>query len=132
MRMGPAAKDIDEYIARFPIDVQPVLKKVRATVKKAAPGAEEGISYGMPVFKQHGSLVYFGGFKHHIGFFPTSKPIQAFKKELAGYETSKGTVRFPLDAPVPYALITRIVKFRVKDAKAKAKRASAKAARYSP
>lgn len=120
MRMGPAAKDIDEYIARFPRDVQPVLKKMRSTIGKAAPSAEEGISYGMPVFKLHGNLVYFGGFKHHIGFFPTSKPVQAFKKELAGYATSKGTVRFPLDEPIPYALVTRIVKFRVKEAKAKA------------
>ncbi len=94
---------------------------MRATIAKAAPGAEEGISYGIPVFKLHGNLVYFGGFKNHIGFFPTSKPIQAFKKELAGYATSKGTVRFPLDEPIPFALITRIVKFRVRDAKAKAK-----------
>ncbi len=122
MRMGQApAKDIDAYIARFPRDVQAVLKKMRATIKKAAPGAEEGISYGIPVFKLHGNLVYFGGFKHHVSFFPTSAPIRAFKKELAGYATARGTVRFDLDEPIPYGLIARIVKFRVKESREKAK-----------
>lgn len=122
MRMGQApAKDIDAYIARFPRDVQAVLKKMRATIKKAAPGAEEGISYGIPVFKLHGNLVYIGGFKHHVSFFPTSGPVRAFKKELAGYATTKGTVRFDLDQPVPYALIARITKFRVKESREKAK-----------
>jgi len=125
MRMGPPAKDIDAYIARFPREVQPVLKKIRATIKKAAPGAEEGISYGIPVFKEKGNLVYFGGFKHHISYFPTSSAIRTFKKELAGYATARGTVRFDLDKPVPYALIARITAFRVKENRAKA-RAKAK------
>jgi uncharacterized protein YdhG (YjbR/CyaY superfamily) len=119
--MGPAAKDIDAYIARYPRDVQAVLTKMRTTIRKAAPGAAEGISYGMPVFKLGGNLVYFGGFKHHVSFFPTRSPIRAFKKELAGYATASGTVRFELDEPIPYALIGRITKFRVKEERELAK-----------
>jgi uncharacterized protein YdhG (YjbR/CyaY superfamily) len=117
----PPAKDIDAYIARYPRDIQARMRKIRATIAKAAPSAEEGISYGIPVFKMNGNLVYFGGFKHHIGFFPTSGPIREFKKELAGYAVSKGTVRFPNDEPIPYPLITKIVRFRVRESRAKAK-----------
>ncbi len=108
-------KTIDEYIADSPKNVQVILKKIRATVKKAAPKAEETINYGIPTFTLNGNLVHFAGFKSHIGFYPTPSGIEKFKKELSVYEGAKGSVKFPLDAPIPYALITRIVKFRVKE-----------------
>jgi len=110
-----APKDVDAYIAGFPPDVREVLEKIRLTIRKAAPGAEEKISYMMPAFAQDGPLVYYAAFKDHIGFFPTSTGIAIFKDELAAYGTSKGTVRFPLGKPVPYGLIGRIVKYRVKE-----------------
>jgi uncharacterized protein YdhG (YjbR/CyaY superfamily) len=106
---------IDEYVATFPKNVQDILEKLRRTIKKAAPGAEEAISYQIPTFKLHGNLVHFAAFKNHIGFFPTSSGIEAFKEELASYETAKGTVRFPLDKPLPLSLISKIVKYRVKE-----------------
>lgn len=108
-----AAISIDEYIAACPQDVQRRLQDLRALIKAAAPNAEEKISYRMPAFAQNGILVWFAAFKDHIGFFPKGSGIKAFEKELAGYETSKGTVRFPLDEPLPRRLITRIVKYRV-------------------
>lgn len=108
-------KTIDEYIATFPAEVQVILQKIRSIIHAAAPEAEEVISYSMPAFKQNGILVYFAAFKDHIGFFPTASGVAAFQKELAVYDTSKGTVRFPLDKPIPYALVTKIVKFRVQD-----------------
>jgi uncharacterized protein YdhG (YjbR/CyaY superfamily) len=117
-----AAGSIDEYIAGFPGDIQKTLESLRATIKAAAPGAEERISYQMPAFTLGGNLVYFAAFKNHIGFFPTSSGIAAFKRELAPYACSKGTVRFPLDKPLPLALIRKIVKFRVAESKKKAKR----------
>ncbi len=107
------AKTVDDYIAQFPADVQRVLKKVRATIKKAAPKAEERISYGMPGYFLNGQLVWFGGHATHVGFYPTGQGITVFKKELEGYKTSKGAVQFPLDQPIPYELITRMVKQRV-------------------
>ena len=116
-----AHRTIDEYIADFPRDVQAVLQKIRTTIKKAAPGADETIKYQIPTFTLNGNLVYFGGFKTHIGFYPTSKAIAKFQKELSHYAGAKGTVRFPLDKPIPYDLITRIVKFRVRESQAKAK-----------
>lgn len=106
---------IDEYIAGFPPDIQEILEQVRATVKKSAPEAEETISYGMPAFKQNGHLVYFAAFKNHIGFYPIPSGMEQFKAELAGYKTGKGSVQFPLDEPMPLALISKIVKFRVKE-----------------
>jgi uncharacterized protein YdhG (YjbR/CyaY superfamily) len=106
-------KTIDEYIAASPEDIQATLRKLRRVIHEAAPEAQEIISYSMPAFKQNGILVYFAAFKNHIGFFPTSSGVSAFKKELAAYETSKGTVRFPLDKPIPYELVAKIVKFRV-------------------
>jgi len=109
------AKDIDEFIARFPADVQKVLKKVRATIKKAAPKAEETINYGIPTFRLNGNLVHFSAFKNHIGFYPTPSGIEKFKKELSVYEGAKGSVKFPLDQPIPHELITKIVKFRVEE-----------------
>jgi uncharacterized protein YdhG (YjbR/CyaY superfamily) len=108
-------KDIDTYIAAHPKKVQALLKKMRTTIKKAAPKAEETISYGIPTFKLNGNLVHFGGFKNHVSFFPASSGTKAFKKELSGYEGSKGTVRFSLDKPLPLGLITKMVKFRVKE-----------------
>ncbi len=114
-------RTIDEYIALYPRDVQAILKKVRQTIKKAAPGAEETLKYRMPTFMLNGNLVYFAGFKSHIGFYPIPTGIEAFKKDLAPYKQGRGSVQFPLDKPIPYGLITRIVKFRVKENLAKAK-----------
>ena len=109
-----APKTIDQYIAGFPPDVRRTLKQIRSTIRKAAPAAEEAIAYQMPTFRQHGNLVHFAAFKNHIGFYPAPRAIEEFKKELAVYEGSKGTVRFPLDKPLPLGLIGRMVKFRVK------------------
>ncbi len=106
---------IDEYIAQFPKDVQPILRKMRAVIKESAPGSVEKISYQMPSFYLNGNLVWFGGHTNHIGFYPTGSGIAAFKKELSGYKTSKGAVQFPLDQPIPYPLIRKIVKFRLKE-----------------
>jgi uncharacterized protein YdhG (YjbR/CyaY superfamily) len=114
-------KNIDEYIADFPLDIQEILKKVRATIKKAAPDAEEIINYGIPTFTLKGNLVHFAGFKTHIGFYPTPSGIEKFKKDLSVYKWAKGSVQFPLDKPIPYGLITKIVKFRVKENMEKAK-----------
>lgn len=115
---------IDEYIATFPADVQAILQKVRETIHKAAPEATEAISYQMPTFKLNGNLVHFAAFKNHIGFYPVPSGIEKFKKELSTYKGAKGSVQFPLDRPIPYTLISKIVKFRVKEnlEKAKAKR----------
>jgi len=118
---------IDEYIASFPADVQAILQKVRETIHKSAPEATEAISYQMPTFKLQGNLVHFAAFKNHIGFYPVPSGIEKFKKELAKYPQGKGSVQFPLDRPIPYALIARIVKYRVREnlekARAKQKRA---------
>jgi uncharacterized protein YdhG (YjbR/CyaY superfamily) len=113
---------IDEYIRTFPKSIQDILQELRRTIRKAAPEAEEAISYQIPTFKLNGNLVHFAAFKNHIGFFPTSSGIRAFKKELSGYELSKGTVRFPMDKPLPLSLVSRIVKFRVKENLATAKK----------
>jgi len=113
---------VDEYIAGFPAGTQKLLKQLRATIKKAAPGAEEIISYMMPAYKYKGVLVYFGGYAHHIGFYPTGSGIEHFKKEIAGYKSSKGTVQFPLDAPLPVQLVKDIVAFRMLENEAKAER----------
>jgi uncharacterized protein YdhG (YjbR/CyaY superfamily) len=110
-----AAKNIDEYIACFPRHVREFLEKMRMTIRKAAPRAEEKISYQIPCFTQEGNLVYFAAFKNHIGFYPTSSAVRQFKKELSVYEGAKGSVRFPLEQPIPYGLIGKIVKFRVKE-----------------
>jgi uncharacterized protein YdhG (YjbR/CyaY superfamily) len=122
-----ALQDIDEYIAGFPNDVQKILKKIRMTIRKAAPDAEETISYRIPTFTlKRKYLVYFAAYKKHIGLYPAPRGIEKFKKELSAYEGGKGTVRFPLDKPIPFGLIERIVKFRVKEnlerAKAKGKK----------
>ncbi len=109
------AQNIDEYIAGFPSEVQAILKKIRETIRKAAPDAGEKMGYGIPTFTLEGkNLVHFAAFKTHIGFYPTPTGIEKFKKELSVYEGAKGSVQFPLDKPIPYGLITKIVKFRVK------------------
>lgn len=122
-------KNIDEYIASFPKDVQVILVKLRATIKKAAPAAEEVISYHMPAFKYHGMLAYFAARKDHIGFYPAPTGIEAFKKEISAYQSGKGTLRFPLDKPLPFNLIARIVKFRAKGNLAKAEATKLKKSR---
>ena len=106
---------IDEYIATFPEPIQEILQEIRQAIKESAPQAREAISYRIPTFKLNGNLVHFAAFKDHIGFFPTSSGVDAFQKEFSGYETSKGTLRFPLDKPIPFDLIRKIVKFRVKE-----------------
>ena len=108
-----APKDIDEYIADFPKDVQKILQKIRMTVRKAAPEAEEAIKYGMPTFILYGNLVHFAAFKNHIGFYPAPRGFEMFKDEISAYEGAKSSLRFPLDKPVPFDLISRIVKFKV-------------------
>ena len=108
-------KNIDEYVAGCPEDVRQILQKIRMTIRKAAPRAEETISYGIPTFTLHGNLVHFAAFQNHIGFYPTPSGIEKFKDELSVYESAKGSVQFPLDQPIPYGLITKIVKFRVKE-----------------
>lgn len=108
-------KDVDAYIAGFPDDVQDRLTRMRTAVLKAAPRAEEVISYGMPAYKYHGMLVFFGAFKKHIGFYATPTGHKAFKKELSVYKQGKGSVQFPFNEPLPLALVSKIVKFRVKE-----------------
>jgi uncharacterized protein YdhG (YjbR/CyaY superfamily) len=121
MRGAAPAKNIDAYIADFPEDIQQKLEKMRVTIKKAAPKAGEAIKYAIPTFTLDGNLVHFAAFKNHIGFYPTAAGIEAFRKELAAYETSKGAIRFPLDKPLPLALVSQIVKFRVAITMEKAK-----------
>jgi uncharacterized protein YdhG (YjbR/CyaY superfamily) len=117
---------IDEYIAAFAPETQKLLKEVRTVIKKAAPEAEEKISYQMPTFFLKGNLVHFAAHKNHIGFYPAPSGIQAFESELSKYESSKGAVQFPMDKPLPLKLIGKIVKFRVaenlKKAEAKSRR----------
>jgi uncharacterized protein YdhG (YjbR/CyaY superfamily) len=124
-RTSPTPKTIDEYIAGFPPGVQELLQNVRATIKKAAPKAEETISYKMPTFTLNGKyLIYFAGYKKHISVYPAPIGNPEFAEEIAPYESGRGTLKFPLDKPIPFKLITRIVKFRAKEnlAKAAAKR----------
>lgn len=111
---GPKPRNVDEYMALFPADVRRILEKIRRTVAKAAPEAEEGISYGMPTFKQNGVVVHFAAFKKHIGLFPPVRGDGELEGELARYVGEKGSLRFPLDEAIPYELIERIVKLRVK------------------
>lgn len=108
-------KTIDEYIDAFPEDVQKILNQLRQTVKDAAPEAEETINYQMPTFTLNGNLVHFAAFKNHIGFYPTPTGMEAFKEELASYKGAKGSVQFPIDQPLPFSLIRKIVEYRVKE-----------------
>ena len=116
------SKSIDDYIDRYPKEVRRLLKQIRRTIQKAAPRAKETISYRIPTYTLNGNLVHFGGFRTHVSFFPTSSGISAFEKELSSYKTSRGTVQFPLDKPLPLALVSRIVKFRVKESLGKLKK----------
>ena len=127
MPVKTRSKEIDKFIAGFPREVQEILEKVRKTIRDAAPEAEETINYGIPTFTHQGkNLVHFSAFKKHVGFYPTPSGIEKFKKDLSDYELAKGSVKFPLDQPIPYDLIARIVEFRVKEnmekAEAKGKR----------
>jgi uncharacterized protein YdhG (YjbR/CyaY superfamily) len=126
--------DIDRYIAGFSPDTQKLLVQVREAIKKAAPDAEEKMGYGIPTFTLNGNLVHFAGYKNHIGFYPGPEGIAEFKNELSVYESSKGAVQFPIDKPMPLGLITKIVKYRVKQnierAKAKAWRMCSKGHQY--
>lgn len=115
MESTRAPENIDEYIADFPLQIQNILKKLRSTIRESAPEASERISYRMPAFDQKGILVYFAVNKNHIGFYPTSSPIVKFRDELEAYGFSKGAIRFPIDKPLPYDLISRIVKFRLSE-----------------
>jgi uncharacterized protein YdhG (YjbR/CyaY superfamily) len=108
-------KDIDSYIRRYPEKTQALLTAMRQTIQKAAPKAEETISYVMPTFRLNGNLVHFAAFTHHIGFYPTASGIAAFKAELASFKSSRGAVQFPLDRPLPLGLVRKIVQFRVKE-----------------
>jgi uncharacterized protein YdhG (YjbR/CyaY superfamily) len=109
-------RTMDEYIKTFPMDVQAVLEKMRQIIREAAPGAQEAISYRMPTFKLNGkNLVHFAAFQHHIGFYPIPSGIVAFEKELSPYKRGKGSVQFPLDKPIPYDLVKKIVEYRVKE-----------------
>jgi len=120
-------KTVDEYISAFPPSAQKILKDVRKTIHEAAPQAEDVISYNMPAVKLKGVLVYYAAYEKHIGFYPTASPIEVFKDQLSDYKFSKGAIQFPIDEPMPFDLITRIVKFRMKEVqeKEKAKKNSA-------
>jgi len=113
-------KTIDEYIAGFPEEVQQILQKIRSVIRQEAPLAQEAISYQMPTFKLNGNLVHFAAFKNHIGFYPTPSGTEKFQKEIARYKSGKGSIQFPLDEPIPYDLIRKIVIFRVTESLEKA------------
>lgn len=107
--------DIDSYIADSPDEVKTILEKIRETIHQAAPNAKEAIKYGMPTFVLNGNLVHFAAFKNHIGFYPAPSGIDAFIKELEVYRTGKGTIQFPIGKPIPFDLITKVVKFRIEE-----------------
>lgn len=111
---------IDEYIAGFPTDVQEILQRIRQVIREEAPAAQEAIRYRMPTFRLNGNLVHYAAFQNHIGFYPTPTGIAEFEQELAAYKGGKGSVQFPLNQPIPYDLIRRIVRFRVAENQAKA------------
>ena len=115
MKSTATFQNIDEYIALWPADVQAKLQSLRATIQKAAPQAAETISYQMPTFTLFGNLVHFAAYKNHIGFYPVPSGMKAFEKELSKYKSGKGSAQFPIDQPLPLALVTKIVKFRVKE-----------------
>lgn len=117
---GNGKELVDRYIAGFSKEMQVLLEKMRSIISRAAPEAEETIGYGIPTFKLNGNLVHFGGYKNHIGFYPAPSAIKAFEKELSVYEGAKGSVQFPADKPLPVALISKIIQYRVKENEAKA------------
>jgi len=115
-------KNVDEYIATFPEDVQVVLQQLRQTIRDAVPDAVEAISYQMPTFKLNGNLIHFAAFKQHIGVYPSGSELGALKDEVARYRTSKGTLQFPLSEPIPYELIGRVARARAAELAAKKKK----------
>jgi uncharacterized protein YdhG (YjbR/CyaY superfamily) len=115
MPMRSTATSVDEYIAEFPPETQRLLEEMRARIRASAPEATESISYAIPTFDLNGHLVHFAAFKNHIGFYPTGSGVAAFKDELEPYKGGKGTVQFPLDEPIPWDLVRRIVEFRVQE-----------------
>ncbi len=117
--MANGSKTVDEHIAGFPKEVRKKLERLRNLIKQTAPNADEVINYGIPTYKLNGNLVHFAAFKKHIGFYPTPSGIAAFKDELMEYKQAKGSVQFPLDKPIPYELIKKIVIFRLKENLAK-------------
>jgi uncharacterized protein YdhG (YjbR/CyaY superfamily) len=122
--MDTTIKSVDKYVQGFPKQTKALLIQLRNTIRAVAPQAEEVISYGMPGYKWNGILVYFAGYKRHIGFYPGSSGITSFKKEMAAFKVSKGTVQFPLDKPLPLALIKKMIKFRLSENLMRAKRAN--------
>lgn len=123
MKQGKTPETIDAYIAGFPTQIQDRLQRLRQVIAQAAPDAEEAIRYQMPTFRLAGkNLVHFAAFAHHIGFYPTPSGITAFKKELSVYKQGKGSVQFPLNEPLPYNLVKKIVKYRVKETVAASKK----------
>jgi uncharacterized protein YdhG (YjbR/CyaY superfamily) len=119
-------KSIDHYISHFPPEVQEILQTLREVIRDTAPDAKEKISYQMPTFELHGNLVHFAAYKNHIGFYPGANGIHEFQTELAGYKGAKGSVQFPIDKPLPYELIRRIVQFRIDDNRSRAEAKIAK------
>jgi uncharacterized protein YdhG (YjbR/CyaY superfamily) len=117
----PQYKTIDEYIASFPKDVRDILEALRRVIGEAAPRAVEAMAYGIPTFRLHGNLVHFAAFQNHIGFYPTPSGIKAFKEELTPFKQAKGSVQFPLNKPIPFDLVKRIVKYRVEENESKKK-----------
>jgi uncharacterized protein YdhG (YjbR/CyaY superfamily) len=115
-------KTVDEYLASFPAGTKKILLSIRNKIKETAPQAQEVISYNMPAYKLNGVLLYFAGYRKHIGFYPTASGITAFEKELGAYKYSKGAIQFPIDKPLPFDLISRIIKHRVKENKSKPKK----------
>ncbi|MEH7112981.1 DUF1801 domain-containing protein [Neobacillus niacini] len=126
MEANKTINSIDEYIVQFPIEVQEILQKIRSVIKESAPEAVEKISYQMPTFYLHGNLVHFAANKNHIGFYPTPSGIATFEQELSEYKSSKGAVQFPKNKPIPYGIISEIVKFRVAENEKKAEAKSKK------
>lgn len=120
MAANEETETIDGYIAGYPADIQQILQQLRQIIREEAPAATEAIKYGIPTFVLHGNLVHFAAHKQHIGFYPTPSGLEAFQEELAGYAMSTGAVRFPLDEPLPYELIRRMVAFRVQENLARA------------
>ena len=110
----PPASGMEDYIKSFPPEVQTILQELRSTIRKAAPQAEETIGYGIPTFRLNGNLVHFGAYKNHIGFYPGAGGVLEFYKKLSSFKSAKGSVQFPHDRPIPYDVISKIVKFRVK------------------
>ena len=127
--MSSRSQDVDAYIAGSPPEVRAILKRVRSTIRKAAPGAQERMSYRIPAFFQDGALVYYAAFKNHVGIFPPVRRNRDLQKALAPYRGEKGNLKFPLDRPIPYPLIARVVRARLAESKARAAARRAAAAK---